>query len=517
MRKYGKARALLKWGLLPAILVWVTGCTGMVQQELDETHAKLAALRNLVESANAELTRLSGIVSELDDSHTVLPDSFEPTEGGFKLTFKDGKTIEILAGQDGADGRVFPIGVAWNEEEGCYCWTIDYLDGEGVVWLKDADEKPLRAGAVDGVDGIAPEVTLEEDGWYVYVGEEKTKLADLEDLDGIGVFRNAYEDADKVYLELWSGDVLEIAKYVPVRISFDGAVRDTVLIAGGEILPIPFEVLVEGNTAEKPVVVTSGTDGTYFSEIVEGTEPGKDTVLVTAPAEFAEGYILLSAYCDGVSALKMITFRQREADPSEKEIQIRTASGNETRKVPYKTNFPYRIVKPEDASWLEVTCNAEADTLTFTTLPNENDDIRTCEIFIVPENNPTFVITTFRVIQATNALKVYDEEGNTLTYKSIENPFGFLQGELSATAAGGFANLWITSPTPLTISVPEEAVWIKAVLTPEYGFQKLSVQVDPLEETAERSGIISLQLQAGGFSIGAIEVIQAGATTGESE
>ena len=515
MRKNGKARALLRWGLLSAVLVGVFSCTGMVQQELDETHAKLAALQELVKSVNQELTDLSGIVSSLNDSHTVLPDSFESTEGGFKLSFKDGKTIEILAGHDGADGRVFPIGVAWNEEEGCYCWTIDYLDDKGVVWLTDADDKPLRAGAVDGKDGIAPEVKLEEDGWYVYVGEEKTKLADLDELDGIGVFRSAYEDTEKVYLELWSGEVLEIAKYVPVRISFDGAVRDTVLIAGGEVLPIPFEVLVEGNTAEQPVVVTSGTDGTYFSEIVEGMEPGKDTVLVTAPAEFAEGYILLSAYCDGVSALKMITFRQREA--SEKEIQVRTGSGNDTRVLPYKTNFPYRIVKPEDASWLEVTCNAEADTLAFTTLPNENDEIRTCDVFIVPENNPTFVITTFRVIQATDALKVYDEEGNTLIYKSLENPFGFLQGELSAPAAGGYANLWITSPVPLSISVPEDAVWIKAVLTPEYGFQKLCVQVDPLDETTERREYISLQLQAGGYSIGAIEVIQAGATTGESE
>lgn len=513
MRKYGKASALMRWGLLPAILVWVTGCTGMVQQELDETHAKLSALRKQVESANAELTRLSGIVSELDDSHTVLPDSFEPTEGGFKLSFKDGKTIEILAGQDGADGRVFPIGVAWNEEEGCYCWTIDYLDGEGVVWLTDADEKPRRAGAVDGNDGIAPEVKLEEDGWYVYIGEEKTKLADLEDLDGIGVFRNAFEDAEKVYLEQWSGDTLEIAKYVPVRIAFNGAVRDTVLIAGGEVLPIPFEVLVEGNTGEQPVVVTSGTDGTYFSEIVEGTEPGKDTVLVTAPAEFAEGYILLSAYCDGVSALKMITFRPREASPSEKEIQIRTASGNETRVVPYQTNFPYRIIKPEDATWLEVTCNAEADTLTFTTLPNEEGPVRTCEVYIVPENNPEFVITTFRVIQATNTFTISVAEGATLTYVPDEETLG----TLLATAAGGDADLWITFPVDLSVSVSEEATWLHASLAPEDGFLHLRVHADPLEDSAERREKISLQLKSGGFSIGKIDVIQAGATTGESE
>jgi hypothetical protein len=483
----------------------------MVQQELDETHAKLAALRRQVESANQELTTLGGIVSELDDSHTVLPDSFEPTEGGFKLSFKDGKTIEILAGQDGADGRVFPIGVAWNEEEGCYCWTIDYLDGEGVVWLTDADDKPLRAGAVDGNDGIAPEVKLEEDGWYVYVGEEKTKLADLEDLDGIGVFRNAFEDAEKVYLEQWSGDTLEIAKYVPVRISFNGAVRDTVLIAGGEVLPIPFEVLVEGNTGEQPVVVTSGTDGTYFSEIVEGTEPGKDTVLVTAPAEFAEGYILLSAYCDGVSALKMITFRPREVVPAEKEITVRLGRDEDIRDIPYQTNFPYVIILPEDVTWLEVN-DEKADTLTFKTVTNTDTEIRSCDVFIAPADNPKQVVSVFHVIQATNAFNFYLEEGSTLTYAAEEN-------SLYATAAGGDAVLWITFPASvdLSVDVPETAVWLQAELTAVDGFRKLQVHVDPYEDAAERRESIFIQLSAGGFPISEIKVIQAGATTGESE
>ena len=501
---------------LSVLLALLTGCTGMVQEELDTTNSKLDALKDQVDKANRDLEDLNQLIASLDDSHTAIADSFEETEGGFKLSFKDGKTIEIKPGADGLDGRVFPIGVAKDEEDGLYYWTIDNLDGNGVVWLLDSEGNRVRAGATDGNDGVVPVISVEEDGWYLYLGEDKTKLADIEQLNGIGVFRDAYEDVGKIYLEQWNGNILIIPKYIPVRVSFSGPVRDTVLIAGGEVLPIPFEILLEGNTDEQPLVVTSGTDGTYFSEIVKSSEPGKDTVLVTAPATFEEGYILLSAYCGGSSALKMITFRQREANPSEKDIQIRTASGSESRAVPYKTNFPYRIVIPEDASWLEVTCNADADTLTFMTQPNEESEIRTCEIFIVPENNPTFVITTFRVIQATNALKVYDEEGNTITYKSIENPYGFLQGELSATAEGGYANLWITSPTPLTISVPETE-WMKAVLTPEYGFYKLWVQVDPLEETTERRNNISLQLQTGGFSIGAIEVIQAGATTGESE
>ena len=501
--------------VLPVFLSVFSGCTDMVRDQLDATQALLSALKKQVESANQELAALIATVNELDDGHTVIPDTFEETENGFKLSFKDGKTIEILTGHDGTDGRVLPIGVAWDEEQGFYAWTVDYLDGNGVVWLPGEDGKPLRAGFIDGQDGIVPEIKLEEDGWYLCCGEEKTKLAGLEELNGIGVFRDAYQDENTIYLEQWNGEVLKLSKYVPVRISFDGAVRDTVLIAGGERLSIPFEVFLEGNIDEQELVVTSGTDGKYFSQIVKGSEPGKDTVLVTAPAEFDEGYILLSAYCEGVSALKIITFKQREATPAEKMIQVRIGSGGETRAIPYQTNFPYRVViKGEDASWLEVSCSPEADTLFITPKPNEEgDEIRTCEFAIVPEDNPDFIFTTFQVIQATDAFTISAGEGGTLTYEKQEDSLGVLY----ATAEGGDIDLWITSPVDLSVSVPEAASWLHATMTSEDGFQRLQVHVDPLEATAERREKISLQFKAGGFSIGKIDVIQAGATTGGTE
>ena len=492
---------------LSVLLALLTGCTGMVQEELDETHAKLAALQRLVNEANDQLVNLNRIVSELDDSHTVLPGSFEATEGGFKLSFKDGETIEIKPGIDGLDGRVFPIGV-----DSLRYWTIDYLDGNGPVWLTDDNGDPIRAGVSDGEDGITPEIKVEEDGWYLYIGEEKTKIAGLGEMDGVGIFRDAYEDAEKIFLEQWSGFVLELPKYSPIRISFSGAVRDTVLITGGETLPIPFEVLVEGNTEEQPLVVTSGTDGTYFSEIVKGAEPGKDTVLVTAPAEFEDGYIVLSAFCGGSSALKMITFRPREVAPAEKELTVRMGREFDVvRDVAYKTNFPYVIIVPEDVTWLEVN-NEKADTLTFKTQVNEDSEIRTCDVIIAPADNPKQVISVFHVIQATNAFKFYLDEGSTLTYEAKENT-------LYSTAAGGDAVLWITFPetVDLSLAVPETATWLHAELTAEDGFRKLQVHVDPFEDPEERRESIFVQLQAGGFPISTITVVQAGATTGESE
>ena len=92
-------------GLLPLVLSMLVSCTGMVQDELDETHAKLAALQALVESVNNNLQGLDAIVAHLDDSHTIAPASLQEVEGGYKISFRDGREIFIAYGKDGQDGQ----------------------------------------------------------------------------------------------------------------------------------------------------------------------------------------------------------------------------------------------------------------------------------------------------------------------------------------------------------------------------------------------------------------------------
>ena len=352
------------------------------------------------------------------------------------------------------------------DEDGCYYWTIDYTpeDEEGSVWLTDPDGNKLLAGASDGTDGTAPVLKVEEDAWWISTdgGESFVKLADCADLDGVGVFSEVKtDDPDRIRLILWDGTELELPRYSPVKVSFAGQPRDTLLIAGGETLPIPFEVVLEGNAEDQPLVVTSGTDGTYFSEIVPGEAPGTGVVKVRAPAAFESGYILLSAYCGGSSAVKMISFRERIVTPSDPVIPVRLGTRGESISIPFEINFEYVLA-------------------------------------VSPKDNPDFVLTTFRVYQATDEFR-------------IDTP------EIQAPAAGGDFDVWVTwTPERMNnLSCAAREDWMTAEMAVESGFCHVKVHVAPNEGETAREGSVDLMLNAL-VPVGNIKIVQqAPAAAGE--
>ena len=84
--------------VLPVFLSVFSGCTEQVRPELDETHAKLQALQELAGAVNWDLHILDLIVKELDDGHTILPETYRLTEDGYEVSFRDGKKIVIPFG-----------------------------------------------------------------------------------------------------------------------------------------------------------------------------------------------------------------------------------------------------------------------------------------------------------------------------------------------------------------------------------------------------------------------------------
>lgn len=491
-------RKVLRFGVLgalPLLLALLPGCTGMVQEELDQTHAKLAALQELAASVNKELTTLDRIVAALDDGHTILPDSFVETEDGYEIAFRDGKKIFVPFGKDGVDGRtLIPVGVRL-DEDGIYYWTVD---GE---WLLDAEGNRMRAGAAEGEDGIAPQVKVEDGFWWISVdgGETFTQLVSCEEMDGVGVFSGIdLSDPAKILLTLWDGTSIELPCRNPLKLSFSGAVQDTVLIAGGETLTIPYEVIVEGES-EEPLTVTAGTDGVF---VIEGLDTGKGEVKVTAPTSFTEGYILLSAFCDGYSTLKMISFREREVAPSEPVITVRLGSGADTCVVTYKTNFEYLLSSPE-GDWLQAVSDPESGTVTFTVAPNTGTTVRSCTLTVTPANNPGYTSTTFQVLQATDTRTYSLDPGTAFSF----DPETL---SLTAPAEGGGADIWITSSSELVAGVPETQDWAQATLATESGFWHLKVHVDALPSETPRTGVVTLYAQTaiGNIPIGEIKIIQ---------
>ena len=477
--------------VLAVALPAVYGCTGMVQDELDATHAKLEALQKRVQEANRQMADLNAILAALDNSRTIVQGSFSETGEGYDITFRDGQTIHIHYGVDGADGQVLiPVGVQF--EDGYYYWQVD---GE---WLLDADGNMVRAGATDGVDGIAPQIKVEDGYWWISTdgGETFEQLASCEEMDGVGVFSGVdTSDPGKTVLILWDGTRIEIPRYVPLAISLPdyvtdaSSVMDTLCIAPGEKLRIRYEVTAG---SDQPVTVTSGTDGVYFSRLV--TDDG--FVEVQAPDPFCEGYILLSAWCNGSSAIKMISFREREIPA--KDLTVRIGSGGGLCEVPYEANFEYTVSGP-DADWLEVMQDPGSGTIRFRATRNEKSYVRFCTVTVSPKDNPGYVCTTILVKQATD----------TRTFELEAAPSFKFDTEsliLDAPAEGGEADIWITSRQEIIAQVPVTQGWVTAGASLVDGFWKLHIKVDALDADTPRSGVIRLRIRSGGFLVGIGEI-----------
>lgn len=505
------------WALcaLPLFLALLYSCTGMVQEELEETHAKLEALQKAAAEASKQLEDLTVIVKLLEnsDDHTIDPASLKVTEDGYEVSFKDGETIVIPFGKDGKDGRtLIPVGVM-QDEDSLYYWQVD---GE---WLLDDEGNKMRAGATDGADGadgadgVMPQIVVENGSWWiVFEGQEPVEIAKCEDIDGVGVFSDIdVTDPERLILTLLNGTKLEIPYYFAIKVSFSGAAKDTVLIGAGELLPIPYEVLVEGAGSE-PVVVTSGTDGVYFSRIVEGEQPGKGMVLVQAPAVFSEGYIFLTAYCGGCSAVKMISFEGREVTPAAETATVRLASGADTVKVAYTANFDY--VVSSDTTWLKVVPNPADSTLTFISKPNVADTVRTGTVTVSPKDNPDYVCTTFSVMQATDSLVTvvsYEMESSDDGFELDDSDLASLT--LIAPAQGGNASIWINQAD---VEVTKcDTTRIKAAIIPDHVGSTLSLSIGANDLETARKDTVELKVRQ--FSV-LLEINQAGKaadTTGE--
>ena len=388
MRRRNRSRTLL---VLPFFLAVLAACTDPVRPELDETHAKLDALKELVSSVNRDLSSLQAIVSELDDSHTVT--GISPVEAsGYDLSFKDGKLVRIHFGKDGVDGRVLPLGVR-QDENGVYCWTVD---GE---WLLDAEGNPVPAGASDGKDGFAPQMKVEDGFWWISLdgGDTFDVLASCEEMDGFTVFKavDPVSDPEKVLLTLHDGTVLELPRYIDIHLTFGESVLER-QIAPGERLAILYSV--SGSSAAS-AFVTTGTDGTYFSEI-ERLDCSHGQVWVTAPTEYVDGYILLNAFADGYSAVQMVTFSQRKIDlPEGSDFDFPVEGGALT--VAVVANFGYQVVVDEACSgWLQAVKGDDGRSIFLVVAVNDGIGPREGTVLLQPLDNPGFTCTVITVRQA---------------------------------------------------------------------------------------------------------------------
>ena len=137
------------WVLLLSLTLSFTGC----QDEYDDTSIRkdIENIQGEIEAIKADLATLKGQVTSIQtlvDAHKggkVVTQIEELPEGkGYRITFNDATTIEVLkyTSEEPAKGSV--IGV--QEWEGAFYWTI-ITDGNSAFLLNEKGEKIAVSGA----------------------------------------------------------------------------------------------------------------------------------------------------------------------------------------------------------------------------------------------------------------------------------------------------------------------------------------------------------------------------------
>lgn len=137
-----------------ALLALTTVLTGCYDDEdlwnrVDDLTERVETIEEVLKGLNTEIADMKTVVDALSKGAVIT--SVEETPTGYRLTFSDGKTIELEHGTNGLDGKDAPVIGVMEDVDGVYYWTIT-INGE-MSWLTDSNGNKLRVTGKDGDQG----------------------------------------------------------------------------------------------------------------------------------------------------------------------------------------------------------------------------------------------------------------------------------------------------------------------------------------------------------------------------
>lgn len=238
-----------------SIAVLLAGCSlDQLNDRIDDLNDRLAAVEKTLQQLNKDVSALQELVQALDGG-SVITDIRE-TADGYRITFSDGKTIDL---RHGADGTSPVLGVG--EENGTYYWTVT-VNGK-TDWMTDAEGNRIP------VSVKAPVMGVDADGyWTVDYGDGPVRITgpDGKPVPAEGTadsfFSDVTYDENSVTVTLKDGTVLVLPRSAgiefrveaePVEYFSAGQTREFRITAGTytEIAvskPDGWRVSIEGET-----------------------------------------------------------------------------------------------------------------------------------------------------------------------------------------------------------------------------------------------------------------------------
>ena len=455
------------------------------------TWESFSALQQQVFILNTNLSGLEGIVNALQSQDyitSVVPLVENMLIIGYTINFKNSEPITIYYGKDGKDGSTPVIGVK-QDEDGTWYWTID---GE---WMTNSAGKKVRASAKDGADGtngVTPQLKIEEGYWYLSLdkGEtwEKMGQATGDPGEAGDSMIKSIDTSDEAFVVLTLADdsKLIIPRFQPITITI-GNGQQRIGISANETISLDYSL----SYGDDKTIVAVATDGQYTATIKK-TDNTHGILTVSCPLQFVEGTVNVLVYDgNGYMTLSVLEFYEKEMTfSSGTQFSIDVDGGR--LEIPYTTNFAFRFVLDDDASWMTVTDEKVGETSgkLVVNVSKNSGGARTGYINIYPLFGTDKAFATITINQASSYY--------TIDYSTF----------LADSNGGEFISTIITS-RGVNVSIPSGTDWVSYEMSNSGDQYKIKFTVAANTMTSRRDVTIDIYATDGtSEKLGVIQIGQ---------
>lgn len=248
---------------------------------IDDFKDRIEALENGISEMNASLEALGELTGG-----NVITSVMEDSEGNYVISYLDGSGAEksVVIATASQMLNVPVLGVQLDPQTQIYWWTVTDPDGDTSFLMIDGKKVP--------VSGNAPEISVNEDGFWTVSGEvlKDSKGNPIEAKDGEScIFRSVSVNADgNLEMVLGNGTTITLPVQNAFNLTLSAVVNNTVADAS---VPVVFSYDVSGSNANGAIVAIAKAEGLDAAMDRENKK-----VTVTFPDGFASGMLIMVGY-----------------------------------------------------------------------------------------------------------------------------------------------------------------------------------------------------------------------------
>ncbi len=248
---------------------------------IDDFKDRIETLENGISEMNASLEALGELTGG-----NVITSVMEDSEGNYVISYLDGSGAEksVVIATASQMLNVPVLGVQLDPQTQIYWWTVTDPDGNTSFLMIDGKKVP--------VSGNAPEISVNEDGFWTVSGEvlKDSKGNPIEAKDGEScIFRSVSVNADgNLEMVLGNGTTITLPLQNAFNLTLSAVVNNTVADAS---VPVVFSYDVSGSNADGAIVAIAKAEG-----LDAAIDRDNKRVTVTFPEGFASGILIMVGY-----------------------------------------------------------------------------------------------------------------------------------------------------------------------------------------------------------------------------